>query len=131
MANPNSRLARTTAAKSATAKSAVAKLPAKAMPPEKPAPTKKAPAANAAKPAPKAREKPAVKLVRDSFTMPLQDFDLIVALKKRALVLQRPAKKSELLRAGLHVLHKLPDESLLAALEDLVQLKPGRPKKDA
>lgn len=77
----------------------------------------------------KTPEKAALKLVRDGFTMPQQDFDLIAALKKRAIVLQRPAKKSELLRAGLHVLHRLPDESLLAALEGLVRLKLGRPKK--
>ena len=69
------------------------------------------------------------KLVRDSFTMPQADFDLIATLKQRALVFQRPAKKSELLRAGLHALLALGDLELRAALDDLTALKPGRPKK--
>jgi hypothetical protein len=69
------------------------------------------------------------KLVRDSFTMPQADFDLIATLKQRALVFQRPAKKSELLRAGLHALLALGDLELRAALDDLTPLKPGRPKK--
>ena len=49
------------------------------------------------------------KLVRDSFTMPQQDFGLIAVLKERALGFKRPAKKSELLRAGLHALQRLTD----------------------
>lgn len=71
------------------------------------------------------------KLVRDSFTMPQVDFDLIDALKARALKSLRPAKKSELLRAGLQALIALSDAQLKAALEGLVPLKPGRPKKQA
>lgn len=125
------KTASTSAQPTAAARTATAQRPAKAAPASKPTPAKKTPSPKAAKPATQPTQKPAVKLVRDSFTMPQQDFDLIPALKKRALALQRPAKKSELLRAGLHVLHRLPDESLLAALESLVQLKPGRPKKGA
>lgn len=71
------------------------------------------------------------KLVRDSFTMPQADFDLIDGLKERALGLKRAAKKSELLRAGLHALRALDDAALLAALGALMPLKPGRPKKAA
>lgn len=69
------------------------------------------------------------KLVRDSFTMPRGDFALIGVLKERALGFKRPAKKSELLRAGLHALAALDDVKLQAALEDLTPLKAGRPKK--
>ncbi len=69
-----------------------------------------------------------VKRVRDSFTMPRADFDLIDQLKDRALGFKRPTKKSELLRAGLQVLQGLTDAQLLAALGALTQLKPGRPK---
>ncbi|RRH79412.1 hypothetical protein EH244_31985 [Variovorax beijingensis] len=69
------------------------------------------------------------KLVRDSFTMPQQDFGLIAALKDRALGFKRPAKKSELLRAGLHALQQLTDTQLRGALDSLVPLKAGRPKK--
>lgn len=69
------------------------------------------------------------KLVRDSFTMPRADFELIQALKERALGFKHPAKKSELLRAGLQALAALDDAALQARLERLVPLKPGRPKK--
>jgi len=69
------------------------------------------------------------KLVRDSFTMPNADFGLIHALKERALNFKRPAKKSELLRAGLHALSALTDAKLKAALDSLAPLKAGRPKK--
>lgn len=100
---------------------------AKPAPSAKPAPTANAPAVKAA-----AADKPRkakAKLVRDSFTMPQADFDLIATLKQRALVFQRPAKKSELLRAGLHALLALGDVELRAALDDLTPLKPGRPKR--
>jgi hypothetical protein len=90
------------------------------------APTKTTPAAKVGdKKAPKQR----ARLVRDSFTMPEQDFALIAALKTRALAAKREAKKSELLRAGLHALMALDSETLLAALGRLQPLKVGRPKK--
>ncbi|HYM86989.1 MAG TPA: hypothetical protein VET30_09660 [Pseudoxanthomonas sp.] len=73
-----------------------------------------------------ARER--VKLVRDSFTMPRDDFELLDQLKARATEFRRPAKKSELLRAGLQVLVRLDDAQLHAALEALRPLKAGRPK---
>jgi hypothetical protein len=69
-----------------------------------------------------------VKLVRDSFTMPREDFDLIDRIKARAIEFKRPAKKSELLRAGLQVLAALQDTQLRAALDSLRPLKSGRPK---
>ncbi|CAN5599142.1 hypothetical protein BH09PSE5_BH09PSE5_28940 [soil metagenome] len=72
---------------------------------------------------------PKQKLVRDSFTMPRADFDLVDALKGRALAFHRPAKKSELLRAGLHALAALSGPELRASLEKLTPLKTGRPKK--
>lgn len=71
------------------------------------------------------------KLVRDSFAMPADDFNLIQQLKQRALGFRRVAKKSELLRAGLHALVALSDAQLHAALDKLEPLKPGRPKKPA
>lgn len=71
------------------------------------------------------------KLVRDSFTMPQQDFGLIAVLKDRALGFKRPAKKSELLRTGLHALQQLTNAQLRSALDSLAPLKAGRPKKKA
>ncbi len=70
------------------------------------------------------------KLVRDSFTMPQADFELIDVLKQRALNFRHSVKKSELLRAGLQVLAALPQAQLQAALERITALKPGRPKKN-
>lgn len=75
-------------------------------------------------------EKIKIKLVRDSFTMPADDWALIAQLKERAVAFKRPAKKSELLRAGLQALAALPDAKLKAALDSLLPLKPGRPKGD-
>ena len=60
--------------------------------------------------------------------MPRDEFELIAKLKARAVDFKRPAKKSELLRAGLQVLAALPDKQLLDALEALRPLKAGRPK---
>ena len=82
--------------------------------------------------APASEKKPPkqrVRLVRDSFTMPEPDFALIAALKARAMAAKREAKKSELLRAGLHALMALDGASLVGALGRLQPLKLGRPKK--
>jgi uncharacterized protein YjhX (UPF0386 family) len=68
-------------------------------------------------------------MVRDGFTMPQADFALIAMLKSRALAARRETKKSELLRAGLHVLAALDDKALMAALGRLTPVKVGRPKK--
>lgn len=106
----------------ATAKKAAARA---AKPAARPA------AAPAAKPAAPKEVKTKAKLVRDSFTMPQADFALIGALKERAIGFKRPAKKSELLRAGLQALAGLNDTALKAALDALAPLKPGRPRKGA
>jgi len=50
------------------------------------------------------------------------------ALKQRALKAAYPAKKSELLRAGIRLLAALPDKELLAALQATPAIKTGRPK---
>ena len=67
--------------------------------------------------------------MRDSFTMPRIDFELIDRLKDRAMSFQRSTKKSELLRAGLQSLAAMGDKQLRATLDSLLQLKAGRPKK--
>ena len=108
--------------KPAAKKVAAAKLPKPAKPGKKPKP------AVAEQPAIAEVAKLRVKLVRDSFTMPRDEFELIAKLKARAVDFKRPAKTSELLRAGLQVLAALPDKQLLDALEALRPLKAGRPK---
>ena len=67
--------------------------------------------------------------MRDSFTMPEDDFALIAKLKAMALSGSRAAKKSELLRAGLRILAVMDAESLVLALDRLQTVKTGRPKK--
>ncbi|MDP1902461.1 MAG: hypothetical protein Q8K96_18730 [Rubrivivax sp.] len=86
-----------------------------------PPPVAPPPAASPAKPH---REK----LMRDSFTMPAGEYALIGQLKQRAVALARPAKKSELLRAGLKALAAMSDETLLAALVATPTIKTGRPQ---
>ncbi|WP_353957269.1 hypothetical protein [Pelomonas sp. SE-A7] len=88
--------------------------------------SKTKPATAAAKP-PKA-DKP--KLVRDSFTMPKGEYEVIDLLKQRLTGLGRTAKKSELLRAGIAALQGLADKALLKALEAVPSLKTGRPKAE-
>lgn len=88
-----------------------------------------APAPVVVMPRPEVKHKPKEKLVRDSFTMPRSDFELIALLKERALTFKRPTKKSELLRAGLQALAALNQKQLQTALDRLPLLKSGRPKK--
>lgn len=70
-----------------------------------------------------------VKVVRDSFTMPQADYDLIAALKEKALGAGLQVKKSELLRAGLLALDKLSVAQLKRAVTGLDKIQIGRPKK--
>ncbi len=88
---------------------------------------------------PKAAAKPKVakpvkpkkpKLVRDSFTIPKAEYLVLADLKARANKLASPAKKSELLRAGIKALAAMSDAALLAALKAVPAIKTGRPAKD-
>jgi len=67
------------------------------------------------------------KLVRDSFTIPKAEYVVLEALKQRATKLTRPAKKSELLRAGIKALASLSDAAFLTALSQVPTIKTGRP----
>jgi len=96
--------------------------PAKAVKTVKPAKPVKPPKAEEVKPV-------KVKLVRDTFTFPEDEYAQLASLKKRALALGVEAKKGELVRAGLSLLSATSDDALRAALDLLVRLKTGRPKK--
>ena len=67
------------------------------------------------------------KVIRDSFTMPVADYELIGVLKKRCIGLGVAIKKSELLRAGLAVLDRLADASLAQVVAAVESVKTGRP----
>lgn len=79
-------------------------------------------------------EKPAKakkpKLVRDSFTIPKAEYTVLDDLKQRAGKLLSPAKKSELIRAGVKALAAMSDTAFLAALKAVPAIKTGRPAKD-
>jgi hypothetical protein len=116
--------AATPARKATPAKRATAKPAAK--PTAQPAP--RAAAAEAAKaPKPEKAKKP--KLVRDSFTIPKAEYAVLDQLKRRAAQSGTPAKKSEVLRAGLKVLAGMDDGAFIAALGAVPALKTGRPAK--
>lgn len=77
----------------------------------------------------KAAKPKKAKVVRDSFTMPEQDYAKLAELKKKCLKAGVHVKKSELLRAGVLGLAMLPDAALLKAVEQLDKTKTGRPAK--
>ena len=133
--------ARKAASKPAVSKVATPKAPAAKKPAAKaPATKRTATKAIVAKPAAakpvaakptKAEAKPKKpKLVRDSFTIPKDEYAGIDTLKERSVALGRPAKKSELLRAGLMALLAMSPNALHAALEAVPTIKTGRPKSD-
>jgi len=86
-------------------------------------PTKKTAAAQPAKAKPK--------LVRDGFTIPKDEYEVLAELKHRAARLGRPAKKSEVLRAGVAALKAMDDKKFVAALASVPSLKTGRPARGA
>ena len=101
--------------------------------PARPAASKQAAAKTAAPAAPQpAKDSKAKKpkLVRDSFTIPKDEYAVIETLKQRAAALAQPVKKSELLRAGLKVLAAMSDSALRSAVQAVPSIKTGRPKAD-
>ena len=69
------------------------------------------------------------KLVRDSFTIPKVEYAVLDHLKQRADRLASPAKKSELLRAGIKALAAMSNAAFVAALGVVPAIKTGRPSK--
>ena len=134
-------VAATAAAKKSTSKPA-SKPVVKAVAKAKKAPAKPAPTKPAVKPAAKAAAKPAAqvaqakpaklkkpKMVRDSFTFPKAEYAVLDGLKMRAAKLGSPAKKTELLRAGIKAIAAMQDAAFVAALKSVPSLKTGRPAK--
>jgi hypothetical protein len=113
------------AAKRSAAKQQIAK--------KKPAPASGKTASTGEKTKKSARPKPAKpkkpKLVRDSFTIPKDEYEVLAVLKQRCVAQAHPSKKSELLRAGIKALAAMSDKGLLAALQAVPSIKTGRPKK--
>jgi hypothetical protein len=69
------------------------------------------------------------KLVRDSFTMPEQEYAVLGQVKKACLKAGFEIKKSELLRVGVALISQIDMATLQNVLSGLPTLKTGRPKK--
>jgi hypothetical protein len=69
------------------------------------------------------------KVVRDTFTMPREDYEQLAVLKQRCLDAGVAVKKSELVRAALLLLASEPTKRLLAAIKAVEPVKTGRPPK--
>ena len=80
----------------------------------------------AANPEQKAKK---VKLVRDSFTMPGHEYQVLQDIKKAALKAGIELKKSDLLRIGVGMLKNFSVTQLDKARSALTKLRAGRPKK--
>jgi len=126
-------------AKKAVAKKAVAKKAVKAVKAVKAAPkpaakpTKKPnvkPAGKAAKPVVTKEKAKKAKLVRDSFTMPEAEYQVLSDVKKAFLKVGVSVKKSELLRASIALIKNMDTAHLNAVIAALAPIKAGRPKKD-
>ena len=97
------------------------------------------PAGKPAVKAPQAAVKPVVqvkekakkaKLVRDSFTMPEGEYQVLSDVKKAFLKSGVSVKKSELLRAGVALIKNMELAKLNAVIAALAPIKAGRPKND-
>ncbi|NDI85965.1 hypothetical protein [Undibacterium crateris] len=77
------------------------------------------------------QEKPRkTKLVRDSFTMPEDEYAVLGQVKKACLKAGVEVKKSQLLRIGLVLLSRSGTPELKKLIAELAPLKAGRPKKE-
>ncbi len=130
VATPVTKAAAKPAAKPAV-KQAAAPVAARSTPAsaDKPKAPRKA-AAKAAVPEEQVREKARKsRLVRDSFTMPEHEYEVLGQVKKSCLKAGFDIKKSELLRIGVALISQLDLATLQNVLASLPQLKTGRPRK--
>lgn len=67
------------------------------------------------------------KVIRDSFSLPSDDYALLRSLRDRGLKSGVHINKSELVRAGLQILQALTDSEFLSAVQRVQKLKTGRP----
>ena len=70
---------------------------------------------------------PHEKVIRDGFTMPASDYALITELRDKSLQAGISLTKSEVLRAGLHALHKMKVVEIHELIQGLERVKTGRP----
>ena len=90
---------------------------------------KTAPAKKSDKKTTKKAKPEKIKMERDSFTMPKDEYAQLTLLKARLNSMGQPAKKSELLRAGIKLLAAMSDNTLKTTLAKIPVIKTGRPNK--
>lgn len=130
---PKPAVKTTRSAKAAAAKP-VAKPAARKRAAAAPAPAAKKAAAKPAKAVKLVRpaaEQAKTKLVRDSFTMPEQEYAVLAKVKQACLKAGLDVKKSELLRIGVALISQIDLATLQQVLGSLPQLKTGRPRAGA
>lgn len=69
------------------------------------------------------------KVIRDSFRIPASEYAVLQALKERAAQAGHPAKKSEVLRAGVKALAAMGDSAFVTALAAIPAAKAARAAK--
>ena len=69
------------------------------------------------------------KLIRDTFSMPDSDYQLIAEIMERTPAMATRTTKSEIVRAGIKVLYNMDDSHLQEVLTQVERLKTGRPTK--
>lgn len=67
------------------------------------------------------------KMIRDSFTMPQDEYAHLSVIKERCLKAGVAVKKSEVLRAAVTLLSALSDQKIVQAITSLPTIKTGRP----
>lgn len=99
---------------------------AKAAKPVKPAKTEKLVKPSKA-PKTQKTKKVKIKMVRDGYTMPENEYIAFEDIKKKCLAAGIHVKKGEILRAALRMLAHLPSLEIVNAISQIEKLKTGRP----
>ena len=68
-------------------------------------------------------------VIRDTFSMPKKDADLISEVRLKCMKAGIDTTRSEVVRAGIRHLSKLKSEELCKMIEDIEKLKPGPQKQ--
>ena len=67
------------------------------------------------------------KVIRDAFSIPQNDYDLIAKLRQECLIQGIPMNKGEIIRAGLHALNNMTPSELKEIARSVEKIKTGRP----
>jgi len=67
------------------------------------------------------------KVIRDAFSIPQNDYDLISKLRQECLIQSIPMNKGEIIRAGLHALNNMTPSELKETAQSVEKIKTGRP----